>query len=95
MKKLYAEVERLIRRNVAQRRAGWQTVTDYASLASERSPEIDQHISWFTEAIWRVTYRSGDLHPDMLTHGRERLALLKKAFKAFDVSSRQKASALS
>jgi len=89
MKKLYAEVERLIRRHAGTPRAGWQTAGDYASLASKHSPEIDNHISWFTQAIWRATYRSGDLQPGVLTHGRHRLALLKKAFK---VSGSQKAS---
>ncbi|MEE8465819.1 MAG: transglutaminase domain-containing protein [Dehalococcoidia bacterium] len=81
MKKLYAEVERLIRRHVGRPRAAWQTAGDYGSLASQRSPEIDEHISWFTEAIWLATYRSRGLHPEMLTQGRRRLALLKKAFK--------------
>ena len=82
MKKLYAEVERSIRRHVGTPRANWQTAGDYASLASKHSPEIDNHISWFTQAIWRATYRSGDLQSGVLTHGRHRLALLKEAFKA-------------
>ncbi len=81
MKKLYAEVERLIRRCVGTPRAGWQTAGGYASLASKRSPEIDDHISWFKQAIWRAAYRSGDLDPGTLTDGRHRLSLLKKAFK--------------
>lgn len=89
MKKLYAEVERLIRRHVGTPRADWQTTGDYASLASKHSPEIDNQITWFTQAIWQATYRSGDLDQGILANGRQRLALLKKAFK---VSRGQKAS---
>ena len=81
MKKLYAKAERLIRRYAGASRADWQTAGDYAALASKHSPEIDNHISWFTQAIWRATYRSGDLDPETLAHGRHRLALLKEAFK--------------
>ena len=89
MKKLHAEVERLIRRHIGMPRASWRTAGDYASIASQHSPEIDNQISWFTDAIWRATYRSGDLHAGMLTDGRRRLALLKQAFK---VSGSPKAS---
>jgi len=82
MKKLYNEVERLIRRYVGTPRAGWQTADHYASIASDRSPEIDNHLSWFTQAVWRAAYRSGDLHAGLVAEGRRRLALLKEAFKA-------------
>ncbi|PKB71092.1 MAG: hypothetical protein BZY87_07125 [SAR202 cluster bacterium Io17-Chloro-G6] len=81
MKKLHAQVERLIRRHAGMPRAGWQTVGDYASLGTNHSPEIDNHLSWFTQAIWRATYRGGDLHPETIANGRRRLALLKEAFK--------------
>ena len=81
IKRIYAEVERLIRRNAGARRAGWQTAGHYASFASGRSPEIDSQLSWFTQTIWRAAYRSGDLHAGVVTEGRRRLALLKEAFK--------------
>ena len=84
MKKLYAEVERLIRRHVGTPRATWQTAGGYASLASRHSPEIDTQISWFTQAVWQAAYRSGDLHAEVVTEGRRRLVLLRKAFKASD-----------
>ena len=82
MKKLYADVERLIRRNAGAPRAAWQTAGDYALLASDRSPEIDNHISWLKQAVWRAAYRTGALDPEVITQGRLRLALLKEAFKA-------------
>jgi len=92
MKKLFAEVERLIRRNGGTPRADHQTACDYASLASHERPEIDDHLSWFTRAVWRAAYRSGNFHPGVITEGRRRLALLEEAFKA---SSNQKPSAQS
>ena len=82
IRKIYAEVERLIRRDSGTPRAGWQTAGHYASLASGRSPEIDSQLSWFTQAIWQAAYRTGELHAEVVTEGRRRLALLKKAFKA-------------
>ena len=93
MKKLYAEVERLIRRKVGAPRASSQTAGDYTSFAANRSPELDDHISWFKQAVWRAAYRSGDLQPEMITDGRVRLALFKKAFQeSFNDSGRQQAS---
>ncbi len=81
IKKLYAEVERLIRRDGGAPRAAWQTARDYASTTADRSLEIDEHLSWFTKAIWVANYRSGDLNAGMVTEGRSRLALLKTAFR--------------
>ena len=81
IKKLYAEVERLIRRDAGAPRAGWQTAGHYASFASGRSPEVASQLSWFTNTIWRVAYRSGDLPAGLVTEARRRLALLKEAFK--------------
>ncbi|MCH7737495.1 MAG: transglutaminase domain-containing protein [Chloroflexi bacterium] len=84
IKKLYTEVERLIRRDAGAPRADWQTAGDYASIAADRSAEIDDHLTWFTQAIWLANYRSADLNVGMVTEGRSRLALLKKAFGALD-----------
>ena len=82
IKKLYNEVERLIRRDAGAPRADWQTAGDYAATAADRSAEIDDHLSWFTQAIWLANYRSGDLNAGMVSEGRSRLTLLKKAFGA-------------
>ncbi|NQW22662.1 MAG: hypothetical protein HQ475_04360 [SAR202 cluster bacterium] len=84
MKKLYKEVERLIRRHAGTAREGWQTAGNYASYASNCSQEIDTQLSWFTQAIWLAAYRTGDLHTEMVSDGRRRLTLLKEAFKASD-----------
>ena len=51
-------------------------------LTADRSQEINEHLAWFTQAIWLANYRSGDLNPGLVTEGRNRLALLKKAFGA-------------
>ena len=82
IKKLYTEVERLIRRDAGAPRADWQTAGHYASFAADRSQEIDDHLSWFTQAIWLANYRSVDLNAGIVTEGRSRLALLEKAFRA-------------
>ncbi|MBC8281327.1 MAG: hypothetical protein H8E48_11110, partial [Chloroflexi bacterium] len=80
VKKIYSEVERLIRRNAGASRAEWQTADDYASIAAGRSEEIGEHLSWFTRAIWQANYRTGELEESLVTEGRRRLDLLKKAF---------------
>lgn len=80
IKKLYLEVERLIKRNAGAPRASWQTAGAYASTAAGNSQEIGEQLSWFTQAIWLANYRSGELNSGIVAEGRSRLALLKKAF---------------
>ena len=72
----------MIRRDAGAPRPDWQTAGDYAATAADRSAEIDDHLSWFTQAIWLANYRSGDLNAGMVSEGRSRLTLLKKAFGA-------------
>ncbi len=82
LRKLYAEAERALRRNFGRKREVWQTVSGYNLSAAGPDSEAGRQVSWFTQAIWRTAYRSGDLPSDLVSDARHRLVQLKSALRA-------------
>ena len=82
LRKLYAEVERALRRNFGRKREVWQTVGRYNFSAAGPDSEVGQQVSWFTQAIWQTAYRTGELPSELVSEARSRLVHLKSALRA-------------
>ena len=69
MLRIYARVERLLRKEGIGPRPPAQTLREYAGLAEDRLRSLEAHLAWFT----RAAYDPSAFPTDMLGETRSRL----------------------
>lgn len=79
LRRVYAQVERLLRRRGAAPRQSWETVGHYTSLPNDPQPEVQRQLSWFAGAMQQASYDPAEAPPGMVWEARRRLERLKRA----------------
>ncbi len=79
LRRVYAQVERLLRRRGAAARKPWETVSHYASLPGAPLPEAQQQLSWLAGAMQRAAYDPAEVSSGMVWEARRRVERLKQA----------------
>jgi hypothetical protein len=79
LRRVYAQVERLLRRQGAPVRQPWETVGRHTNLPNAAGTEVQKQVSWFTGAMWQAAYNPADPPAGLVWEARRRLEGLKKA----------------
>ncbi len=79
MLRIYARVERLLKKEGFGPRTPAQTLREYAGIAENRLRGLEAHLAWFTRAAWRAAYDPSAFPTDTVREARSRLASMKAA----------------
>ena len=79
MLRVYARVERLLKKKGAGVRMPGQTLQEYASVAAETLDGLESQLTWFTQAAWSAAYDPSDFAAGAVEEARVRLGELRAA----------------
>ncbi|HLF04619.1 MAG TPA: transglutaminase-like domain-containing protein, partial [Dehalococcoidia bacterium] len=78
LRRVYAQVERLLRHQGLPPRQPWETVARHASLPNTAGPQVQEQVSWFTGAMWQAAYNPAEPPVGLVWEARRRLERLSK-----------------
>ena len=79
--RLYAAVEKLLRRSGSGQRLAGQTVGDFSAVAAASAPEAKSHLDWFTNGAWRAAYDPKPFPSKLVAEGKPMLRGLRTALR--------------